>query len=311
MTFLYNTVIAVVLFNLLMLLWSLIEVRQSRLIKDPWRKKEQVLMPLSGPPRATAILIHGFVDSPLGVKPLALKLQQEGFRVVVPVVPYQTAKYWAFTRGRFNSAEYMTWLANVIQKESNEDREKPFLVGFSMGGTLATIATVQKSVTGTVLLAPYYGLICGTRPLGVIAQWLRWIIPVVPSLLGRPINDPKGRLRYRPGSGLINVGAFCQLELLRRRAVASVSDIQTPVAVFAAPKDRVAAYKRTAELWKDHPGRKWHTQARANHVLCFDYDAQTLLKETARFFKSIQAGQDSPELVVERKILIDGRDGRI
>ncbi len=283
MTILLGIIVGIVVFDLIMLLWSFFEWWRSRSIKDPWLTSEQVLMPESSVARATVILIHGFIDSPLGVKPLALKLQEEGFRVVVPVMPFQASQYWAFTRGSFTAADYMAWLEKVIQKESGSGEQKPFLVGFSMGGTLATIATSQQNVVGTVLLAPYYGLIFGTRLFGELARWLRWIIPVVPSILGRPINDPKGRRRYRPGSVLINVGAFYQLELLRRRAVASVSHIRTPVAVFAATKDRVAAYKMTETLWKDHPGVAWHIQPQANHVLCFDYDAEWLLKEAIRF----------------------------
>ena len=250
---------------------------------------EQVLLPQSGPVQATVILIHGFIDSPLGVKPLALRLQQEGFRVVVPVVPFQGAQYWAFTRGCFTAAEYMTWLEITIEKETGPNGEKPFLVGFSMGGTLATIATAQYKVTATVLLAPYYGLPYGTRSLGGLAKWLQWVIPVVPSILGRPINDPKGQRHYRPGSVLINVGAFYQLDRLRRRAVASVASISTSVAVFAAPQDRVAAYNMAEKLWEKHPGTEWHIQTRSNHVLCFDYDAEAIFKVTVRFFKTVQA----------------------
>lgn len=292
MNLIVGIIIGIVVFDLLMLLWSLFELWRSRSIKDPWLTSEQLLIPESGVVRATVILIHGFIDSPLGVKPLALKLQQEGFRVVVPVMPFQAAKYWAFTRGRFTSADYKAWLDKVIRKESGPDNKKPFLVGFSMGGTLATIATAQQNVAGTVLLAPYYGLIFSTRLIGKLAQWLRWIIPVVPSILGRPINDPKGRRRYRPGSVLISVGAFYQLELLRRRAAASISHIQTLVAVFVAPKDRVAAYGKTDQLWIGHPKAAWHIQPRANHVLCFDYDAKGMLNEVARFFKNLSTEKD-------------------
>ena len=108
----------------------------------------------------------------------------------------------------------------------------------------------------------------------------------MPSLLGRPINDPRGRRHYRPGSVLISVGAFYQLELLRRRAVASVSDVRTPVAVFAAPKDRVAFYGIAKKVWKGRPGVEWHIQAKANHVLCYDYDAEWMFKKAVRFFKN-------------------------
>lgn len=287
MNILFEILIGIVVFNLLMLSWSLIELWQSRLIKDPWLMSEQVLVPESGITRATVILIHGFIDSPLGVKPLALKLQQEGFRVVVPVMPFQAAHYWAFARGRFTAAEYITWLESTIENEAGPNGEKPFLVGFSMGGTLAIITTARKKVAGTVLLAPYFGVRIGTRLLGKMAQWLRWVIPVIPSILGRPINDPKGRRRYRPGSVLISVGAFYQLERLRRVAVDSAAKIQTSVAVFAAPRDRVAAYGMAEKVWKGHPRAKWYIQPRANHVLCFDFDAEWMFNEAVRFFKAI------------------------
>ena len=118
-------------------------------------------------------------------KPLALRLQQEGFRVVVPAIPFQAAEYWAFTRGRFTVADYTAWLDKVIQNEVHLSSEKPFLVGFSMGGTLATIATAQSKVAGTVLLAPYNGLAysahncLGKRPDGYagLSRWCRpyWV----------------------------------------------------------------------------------------------------------------------------------------
>lgn len=101
MSTIIGIILGIAVFDLLMLFWSFFELWRSRSINDSWRMSDQVLMPSSGPARATVILIHGFIDSPLGVKPLALKLQQEGFRVVVPVMPFQAARYWAFARGRF------------------------------------------------------------------------------------------------------------------------------------------------------------------------------------------------------------------
>ena len=54
----------------------------------------------------------------------------------------------------------------------------------------------------------------------------------------------------------------------------------------------------TESLLKADPDVEWHVMPRANHVLCYDFGADTMLKEVVRFFKGHLKRED-------------GRDGRI
>ena len=104
--------------------------------EEPWLYVSQELNPSNTPAGRTVILVHGFVGSPFDLKPLAVKLAETGFRVVVPALPGQMIQSYSSETPVYTPDFYTNWLEEIVEKETKKSGKKPYLVGFSMCGTI-------------------------------------------------------------------------------------------------------------------------------------------------------------------------------
>ena len=142
--------------NALIFLGACYEYRVSS-SQDPWLTSTQVLESNAGS-APSVILLHGFGGTPKDLRVLAELLAAQGFRAVVPAIPDQTSTTFAYGRGRVSPADYAEWLIDLIKRETAASGQPPSLVGFSMGGALATLIAADHAVAKLVLISPYFDL---------------------------------------------------------------------------------------------------------------------------------------------------------
>lgn len=250
---------------------------------ESWLTTSQFYDPPDPHRRQTVILLHGFGGSPFDLKPLAFALRGCGFRLVVPVLPGETTAIPARIRGFVTAEEKISWLERLIAEETERFGRKPHLVGFSMGGTLATIVAVQDRLGRMVLVSPYYSLSWGDSFLPRLSRFFSLLLPVVPKPWKGQVNDPEGYRRYRPGSGTVSLGGFHRLQQLAERARRSVADLPPlPILVLATPDDEVASYRMTAGLFQGRAETEFLPFPGSNHIIFYDYGrdrAVTAVKE--------------------------------
>jgi carboxylesterase len=253
--------------------------------KDPWLRCTQVLDTVGGAP-SSVILLHGFGGTPRDLRTLAERLAERGFRAIVPVVPDQTGTTFAYGRGRISPGEYAAWLLDLIRSETAAGGRPPSLVGFSMGGALATLAAVDHPVARLVLISPYFNLPERIQWVAGVSSWLRWIVPVVPKVAKGQILDPDGYREYATGSYFISLRAAQRLAQLTRIARDKAPHLTVPTLVLASSKDNVASFATTERLFRGLDNARLVACDQSDHIVTYDYDRELVLMEALSFLVS-------------------------
>lgn len=260
---------------------------------ESWLTTSQLYDPPEPHRQQTVILLHGFGGSPFDLKPLALAMRGSGFRLVIPVLPGETTATPARTRGVVTAEEKISWLEGLVAEETERFGRKPHLVGFSMGGSLATIVAVQGTLDRLVLVSPYYSLSWGNSFLPRLSRFFSSLLPVVPKPWKGQVNDPEGYRRYRPGSGTVSLQGFHSLQQLAERARNSVADLPPlPTLVLASPDDEVASFTMTKELFQGRPETEFLIFPGSNHILFYDYGTDRAIASVKEFLQREKAAQE-------------------
>jgi carboxylesterase len=270
--------------NALIFLGAYFEYRASS-SQDPWLTSSQVLESNTGS-APSVILLHGFGGTPKDLRALAELLAAQGFRAVVPAVPDQTSTTFAYGRGRVSPADYAEWLIDLIKSETAASGQPPSLVGFSMGGALATLVAADHAVGKLVLISPYFNLPEKLQWVSGVSPWLRWIVPVVPKAAKGQILDPDGYRAYATGSYFVSLRAALRLAELTTLARARAADLTVPTLVFASEKDTVASFSVTADLFRPLDNARLVLCNRSNHIVTYDFDRELVATEVLAFLTS-------------------------
>jgi len=257
---------------------------------DPWLVSSQEYDPPDPYRGRSVIILHGFGGSPLDVKPLAEALRESGFRLVIPVLPGETKMTPALERGEQSVEERVAWLEGLMAEETERFGRRPFLVGFSMGATLATIVGGQGRADRLVLVSPFYSLAWGDDFLTGLSRFLSTVVPLVPKPWKGKVNDPEGYRRYYPGSYTVSLDAFLGLQELARTARERIDALQpTPVLVIASPDDKVASFEVTAKLFKGRENTEFVTLPGSDHILFYDYGRDEAIRRIKVFLEEDDA----------------------
>ena len=137
--------------------------------------------------RIGILVLHGFTGSPVSVRPLAELLSKRGFAVEMPLLPGHGTqpKDLLPTRYRDWRAEALAALTRLRSRT-----QQVFLVGLSMGGTLALDLATTEAVAGVVTINAQIldrgGLIVKLAPI------IEKVLPIAPaSAAGLTKNDIK------------------------------------------------------------------------------------------------------------------------
>lgn len=275
----------IILFDLFMAAFAFWEYNAN------WETKEeflsgQIIKPDATPLNRSVILLHGFVGSPSDFQFLSEKISKKGFRVVVPAIPGQTKKTFAYRRGSYTYDIYYSWLKKIIKEETIRFDKKPYLIGFSMGGTLSSDIASKNTVDKLVLFAPFYSLPTANSLIWAISRKVKYIIPVVPKIWGGKINDPEGYKRYTPGSYIISLSAFDRVQEFAVLARNCADGISVPVLIVSSPNDQIASYREIRNIFRLKKNVKFLEYPRSNHILLYDFDQEEIVEKTLEFLSN-------------------------
>ncbi len=98
------------------------------------------------------VLIHGFTGNPEEIKILADHLQSKGVRVSTPTLPGHSSNLDKKEMRRANRKDWLKTAEGSLLEMMNQV-EEVYLIGFSMGGMIATYLTSKYPVKKLVLLS--------------------------------------------------------------------------------------------------------------------------------------------------------------
>jgi carboxylesterase len=231
-----------------------------------------------GAPASTGVqsvlMLHGFAGSPCDFGELPQLLASQGYRVLVPVLPGQTRSSPIIKRGSYSPEFYMEWAKNLLETEEQKTGKKPVLIGFSMGGALATQVAAEGYGSRLVLVAPYFSLTSHNDFIFDVARIIRWIIPAIPKWKRGMINSDSGYSGYTPGTWAISLSAFCNLQELAIQAQDTAQEISIPVLIIGSHNDKVASFSITKNVFQDMQNVMFSEYHRSNHIILHDYDKE-------------------------------------
>jgi len=267
--------------------WILVKLAspKNKPADDSWVKIGKMLIPDNITVTNTVLMFHGFAGSPFDLKPLAVKLTNMGYRVVLPATPGQLNQDYSSDYHDYQPDYYIKWINNLVSNEIKKSNGKVSIAGFSMGGTLSTIAAVSNKIDKLILIAPFYSLTTANNFIWKSSHLLSKIINGVPNLTLGAINDPKGDAEYYPGSEVIRLEAYDSLARLAQIAVKCTSEIKVPILVLGSKNDKVASFEYTKELFSRNKNARIIEYEKSNHVILYDYDKESAISNIVSFLE--------------------------
>jgi len=248
---------------------------------------DSVIM-LNGDADVAAIIVHGFSDTPASMMPLAENLHASlGITCIMPLLQGHGTSI-----DDFEQASYEQWIAQVehAYSEAASRFSHVFLIGFSMGGLLATIACASRCA-GRILIAPAFDV-------GIQRQMKLWLLPIIQyfkrynyknpehTTYNRNLYDPVMREKYRLFYDREPLRAIIQYGFIRKRALLRIRDVPSDSLVILSKADRVVDFFRTKAIIATHqPTWRIIELDRSGHMIPLDYDREivfTVVKEFIR-----------------------------
>lgn len=169
------------------------------------------------------LLFHGFTATTVEVQPIAKFLHDFGYTVSAPLLPGH-----GHTPEELNRVTWKDWgnCAEEAYKQLNENCEKLFVLGESMGGLLAlSLSISHPEISGEMLFAPALKV-----PNLSISQFI-W--PFKSVMLKSHIDET---MEWQ-GFNVIPMHAAAELAKLQRYVKLNINQVITPTVVFQGKLD--------------------------------------------------------------------------
>lgn len=214
------------------------------------------------------LIIHGYTGSPYEVEPLATYLKEHtDWDIKVPTLPGHGEEL------DLEDVAYEKWLnkAEEALEQLKESHDTIYLIGFSMGGMIASYLAATYEIDKLVLLA--------TAGKYISLKQLR-------TNLGEVISDSfKGALssnslveQYKSKKGEIPFKANLEFLKLVRHTRKHLKDIDTPVLIVHGRQDQVVPPETIDYLNKEIPSEEKELVLfeRSDHLICLGEDKDIL-----------------------------------
>ncbi|GAB3045389.1 alpha/beta hydrolase [Virgibacillus ainsalahensis] len=214
------------------------------------------------------LVIHGYTGGPYELDPLVNFLKEKtNWRIEVPTLPGHGKTL------NLEDASYKKWIekAEGALKQLSKEYDEIYLIGFSMGGMIASYLAAKYKVDNLVLLATsgkflsfkQMGLDIGT----VIADGMKG-------------NLGKNKLYSHYRSKMGNVPFKANLEFLKlvKFTRRYLKKVDSPVLIAQGQQDGMVPYKTAYYLDKEITSKQKEVVffERSRHLICLGDDKDTL-----------------------------------
>lgn len=228
-----------------------------------------------------ALLSHGFTGMPGSMRPWAEALADAGLTVRVPLLPGHGT-----TWREMNSHRWQDWYGELDRAfaELRSRCERVFVMGLSMGGTLALRLAEQRGaeVAGVAVVNPSLFTL---RKDAKLLPVLRFVVPSLP-----PIgNDVKKAGVVEPAYERLPVKAAHQMSQLWAVTNADLQRITQPLLVFTSREDHVVEPVNSTRLLEQvaSSDKRQVWLEDSYHVATMDNDLPRIVTESLDFVRRL------------------------
>jgi len=223
---------------------------------------------------STCILLHGFTGSPAEVEPLARELERRGYRTLCPVLAGHCATKREMEQ--VTAYEWVHCVELILQKELAAS-QSIHLIGFSMGGLIATqLAQKYDVLSLTLLSTPIYY----TNPKQLFKRLAEAIKSKAQS--GNMYSDFRSYLSKVSDTPLRSVAHFRRLVQTTKPTFANV---KVPALIFqgmlddlAEPRSATYIYENIGSVVKE---LRWFEHS--PHLLCLGDEKEDVARAVGDF----------------------------
>jgi carboxylesterase len=224
------------------------------------------------------LLLHGFTGSPAEMEGLANFLRDQGCAVAVPTLPGHATQ-----PDDLRNVPYQKWIemSEYAFDDLRQAYSTIFVIGQSMGGSLALHLAAHHQFAGVVTLAAALRL---PLSLEIASYVLAPFVPVRYKRNGSDVNDHNGKAQLK-NYDRYPMSAVRQLMRLLRQVRAELPAVTTPILAIHSPSDHVVPFDNLGLLMRKikSPVREQMVVENSYHVLTVDYDRQIIFDKIRTF----------------------------
>jgi carboxylesterase len=224
------------------------------------------------------LLLHGFTASPAEMEGLANFLRAQGCAVAVPTLPGHATR-----PDDLRNLPYQKWIETSENAFADLQQEYStiFVIGQSMGGSLALHLAAHHEFAGVVTLAAALRL---PLSLEIASYVFAPFVPVRYKRNGADVHDGNGKAQLR-NYDHYPMSAVRQLMRLLRKVRAELPAVTAPILAIHSPSDHVVPFDNLNLLMQrvKSPAREQMVVENSYHVLTVDYDRDVIFKKIWSF----------------------------
>ena len=226
------------------------------------------------------LVSHGFTGSPGSMLSLAQAFAQAGWNVECPVLSGHGTR-WEDILG-LQAEDWIKDLEAALLRLKARSR-KVFVVGLSMGGTLALrLAQTDRDLLGVMVIN--HALVFG-NPLVGLARYLKYVVRSVPAIA----SDIKDSSQTEPAYDRTPTAGVAEVNRLAALVKREFHRLEQPLLVFKSREDHVLP-ARNATLLMERAASKdkelvWLENS--YHVATMDFDSDLINRKCVAFVRRI------------------------
>ncbi|MCO7176535.1 alpha/beta hydrolase [Sporolactobacillus kofuensis] len=224
------------------------------------------------------VIIHGFAGSPWEIEPLAHALKQAGYEVITPLLPGHS-----MDRGKMEKIKALEWLKMVeaILKKAIDDKRTVHLIGFSMGGMIASIMACRYQIATLVLLSPAVYVITPH----VVKMRLGMFFQV--TLQHSKLAD-KSIMNHQLFTQFVPIHNLFQFRKVVRQAKRIFQHISVPVCIIHGKKDETVDPKSSDLIYRTVSShiKELHYLPLSGHHICQGRERDQVIQMVLTFLEN-------------------------
>ncbi len=231
---------------------------------------------MEGNNQTGCLLVHGFTGSPAEMEPLGNYLNKRGYTVYAPLLS-----------GHGTSPEDLavTTKEQIVDSamrsfDKLENCAHVFVIGLSMGGLLSGLISLEKPVSGLVLMGTPVYLTKRTAYLAPVFKYFKSYVPKISNL-----EYPVTPWTYDKTP----VSAVAELLKIRHEFLINLNKITVPTLVVQGMKDKTVRTESGQYIYKRLQGefKRLLELKRSKHIVTLDIERTSLYQEVERFLSHL------------------------
>ena len=221
------------------------------------------------------LFIHGFTGAPYEVEPLASYIQKKtGWVVKVPTLPGHGVTL------SLKGHTYMEWITYAEQELQSlmDEVDEVYVIGFSMGGIIASYLAANYNIQKLVLLsaAAYY-----VNPKQIVIDTKE----MIKDLMSGNIKDNELFNRYKKKILQTPIRSTIEFQKLVKKVKPYFQQLTIPVLIIQGECDGIVPVKSAYYLYKKIPSKQkmLHLLPCSKHHVCHGDDYEDLKNYVEEF----------------------------